>query len=343
MKRVGFAFAAVLLVVGEVFLSGCLEGIEGRDETKSVFILVADGVGARYLDFFETAEPKALDGTELEKASVPVLNSLKEKSLYSILEVRFPETTSSHSVFYIAGDCGREWENTKSCVDNAGITSLCDVARLEGHLCVMASEGGDFREARSEFDVAFFDAGKWDFRVERNSDTPEAVAVEEFFRGKAGEARDREGTLEEYSAFILKADAGFLEFMEARFPEKKFVLFSNAKGVDLCGHQRDAAGYAECIERIDYDLNAVLAFLSPDTVFALTADHGMAFECSECRGAHAGVPFNSAAESLEIPLIVLNTRDGKLESTDSSMLVPVVFSAAGIPDACEKMRYCEAG
>ncbi len=333
MKRVG------LMVFVCLFLFGCI----GQRQTESVLILVGDGMGAKYMGFFEGAPPLAMDGSELEKAKTPVLESLKGKALYSVFRTRFPETIASHSVFYIAGDCGKQFAKVKNCVDNAGMVSICDVARANNHLCIMVSESGDFKEARSEFDVAFFDAGKWDFRVERNSNSREAIAVEEFLKSKAVSGFDgNKNSLEEYSAFILNIDSALLEFLHKVFPEKKFVVFSNAKGVDLCGHRGNPKRYSECISEFDHDINSlIVAAEKTGTLLAITADHGMAFECTECRGSHASYPFNETAEAREIPFIVFGSKQfGRIESADSSMLVPIVFSLAGFQDSCKRMRYC---
>jgi len=336
MGRVGL----ILLLTAVVLISGCPE-----ERTESVFILAADGLGAEYMDFFEGDSPRALDGSTLEKAETPFLNSLREKAIYSKLKTRFPETTASHSVFYIAGDCGKEGDAIKNCVDNAGTVSLCDLARQNGHLCLMVSQGGDFKGARSEFDVAFFDSGKWDFFVERNSQSAEALAVEKFLKEKAVDGRGLEGgSLEEYSAFALGTGKGLVEFMEKEMPEKKFVVFSNAKGVDLCGHQGGAERYIECIEAFDRDINGLAASaMNAGIVFALTADHGMAFECAGCKGAHSREPHNGTMEAMVVPLIVLGAGNGEMEGMDSSMLVPFVFSLAGFSGPCEKMRYCSGG
>ena len=72
-------------------------------QTKSVLVLVIDGMGAAYIEGLD-AEPLVFDGAVLEKARLGSLERFFDKS--AIVSQEFTETISAHSLYYIAGDCG---------------------------------------------------------------------------------------------------------------------------------------------------------------------------------------------------------------------------------------------
>jgi hypothetical protein len=315
-----------------------------RSPTKSVFVLIIDGMGAAYIEGFDT-EPLIFDGTMLEKARLSSLERFFGKS--AIVTQEFTETTSAHSLYYIAGDCGKRWQAIKKCVDDYGVTSICDFYRSKGYLCVMVSEAGDFREARNEFDVVLYDNGLFDFKVELNSNSEEAKTVAKFLEACAKKA-SRYALAEQdvnffvrYAAFILDTDAELIKFMRKNFPEKKFFLFSNAKGIDLCGHKLSAKHYVSCIANLDHYLAQLTELRDSNTLFVVTADHGMAFDCLTCNGHHAGKPHSETPYAKRIPFILVSDDNISLMDGSAYDIMPTILELSGFKDACRMMRYCE--
>ena len=313
------------------------------EEPKSVFILVLDGVGASYLENLSEHQIM-LDGVFLKKARLKSIERFYSKS--AVLEQPFTKTTAAHSLYYIAGDCGRQWDSIKECVDDFGIASVCDFYRSKGYLCIMVSEAGDFKEARNEFDVVLYDNDLFDFRVQLNSSSEEAKEVASFLREQAKNAANYK--LQErdvnffvlYSAFIIDTDYKLIKFLQGRFPEKEFFLFSNAKGTDKCAHNLSASEYINCIEGLDSYLKPLVKKLADSNVlFFITADHGMAFDCLQCNGHHASKPYTVFAK--QIPFIFVSDENIFLIDGTAYDLMPSVFELSGFSNACTEMRYCK--
>lgn len=311
--------------------------------TKSVLFLVLDGVGSKYLKSIDST-PLSFNGVSVEKSELH--NFFGLASAFTELEQPFPETTSAHSLYYIAGNCGREWENIKDCVDDGGLTTICDFYRSQGYICIMVSEAGDFKEARLEFDVVLYDYNFWDFQVELNSTSKEASEIASFLEKrkiladskKSGAALD-ENSYIEYSNFIIETDALLLSFIKENFPYAKFFLFSNAKGTDLCGHRLGVVSYVTCIEGLNLGLQKLALLRDENTALFVTADHGMAFDCLTCKGYHAKDQKNSFAT--QIPLIYVGTEKFHIRSGTAYDVMPTVFSVSGFDYACSSMRYCK--
>jgi len=295
-----------------------------------------------------------LDGTSASKiteSNTPNLDKLSEKSLTAeSFHPVIPSTTESHSTMYIAGDCGNP-EKAQNCVDNSGIASLCDYARLHGMLCVMASEAGDFEQARKEFDIAFYDSGFFDFRIELNSFNEDTSLLKDFFeewKNKEKNYNTEKKGIEKYalySKYIVDVDNALIKFFEEKLNGKKFLLFSNIKGDDFCGHDFNDSAYSECISLLDKDSSQLIQTIldSNELVAAFTADHGMDFDCPECKGHHTQPPYSLSPEVLNIPLIIYDGKDAGMikENSNSFDLMPSLFYYAGLPDSCSRMRYCK--
>jgi len=315
------------------------------EEPKSVFILVLDGVGASYLENL-SEQQIMLDGVFLRKARLESIESFYSKS--AVLKQPFTKTTAAHSLYYISGDCGRQWDSIKDCVDDSGIVSICDFYRSKGYLCIMVSAAGDFREARNEFDVALYDNDLFDFRVQLNSNSDEAKEVAGFLREQAKKATSYKLRKKDanffvlYSAFIIDTDYELIKFLRKRFPEMKFFLFSNAKGTDKCGHNLSALEYVKCIEGLDSYLKPLADNLADSNVlFFITADHGMAFDCLQCNGHHASKPYSETVFAKRIPFIFVSNENASLMDGTAYDLMPSVFELSGFSNACAEMRYCE--
>jgi|GEM_PF-1994879 len=306
-------------------------------ETKSVIFLVLDGAGAKYIEGLD-AMPLEIEGAKIEKAKLLSIASAS----FTTAEQEFTETISAHSLYYIAGDCGKQWQDIKYCVDNSGTTTICDFYRSKGYLCIMVSEAGDFKEARNEFDVVLYDKGIFSFDVEVNSNSKEAVGVGEFLKDIVKAQHEQQSSdinfYVMYSAFIIETDAKLVKFMREKFPSKKFFLFSNAKGIDLCGHKLGLEAYISCIEGLDATLSSLANSRDSNTIIFITADHGMVFDCANCKGHHADSPENPYAR--EIPLILFGS-NALLRKGTASDIMATVFEISGFPNACAEMRYCE--
>ncbi|MEM4598889.1 MAG: hypothetical protein QW400_04355 [Candidatus Diapherotrites archaeon] len=322
---------------------GVNEKKQNATETKNVIFLVLDGVGSKYLQSFDPT-PLSYNGVSVEKAELQ--NFFGLASAFAEVEQPFPETTSAHSLYYIAGDCGREWGNIKECVDDGGLTTICDFYRSQGYVCIMVSEAGDFKEARSEFDVVLYDYNFWDFQVELNSNSKEASEIASFLEKRKilADSKKSEAGLDgnsyiEYSNFIIETDALLISFIKENLPYAKFFLFSNAKGTDLCGHRLGVESYVACIEGLNLELQKLALLRDENTALFVTADHGMAFDCLTCKGYHAKDQKSSFA--IQIPLIFVGTEKFHLHNGTAYDIMPTVFSVSGFDYACSSMRYCK--
>lgn len=314
-------------------------------EPKSVFVLVLDGVGASYLENL-SEQQVMLDGVFLKKARLKSIERFYSKS--AVLEQPFTETTAAHSLYYIAGDCGKRWNSIKECVDDYGIVSICDFYKSKGYLCIMVSEAGDFKEARNEFDVVLYDNALFDFKVQLNGNSTEAKEVAGLLEQQVKKASDYK--LQEkdanffvrYSAFVIDTDYKLINFLQTHFPDKRFFLFSNAKGTDKCAHTLSATEYIKCIEGLDSHIKPLAEKLAHSNIlFFITADHGMAFDCLQCNGHHANKPYNETVFARKIPLIFVSDMNTSLINGTAYDLMPSVFELSGFNNACKEMRYCE--
>ncbi|MEM4663164.1 MAG: hypothetical protein QXM75_04030 [Candidatus Diapherotrites archaeon] len=311
--------------------------------TKNVVFLVIDGLGARYIESLGDNDV-VLDGIIVEKANFGAFFG----SNYSATTVEqiFTETISAHSLYYIAGDCNKQWGDIKSCVDDTGITTICDLYKSNGYICIMVSEAGDFREARNEFDVVFYDSNFWEFKVELNSQRPEAYKIADFLSSRINKAdglksykSSEVGSFVDYSFFIIETDVLLIEFIRENLPSTKFFIFSNAKGIDLCGHKLNPKDYLSCIEGLGSKLSELQRIADENTVLFVTADHGMVFNCLQCRGHHTDASNNHFAR--EIPFIYIGNQKVELQSGLAYDIMPTVFELSGFSGACNLMRYCK--
>ncbi len=317
---------------------------KGSNNYASVLVLVLDGVGANYLEGI-AQEELWLDGIALEKAK---LELPEEYMHYAVLEQPYPKTIAAHSLFYIAGDCGKRWDDIEYCVDDYGIVSICDAYRAKGYLCIMVSEAGDFKDARKEFDVALYDAGLFNFKVELNSKSSYAKLVAEFLKERISEAsnyklKDKDANFFiNYSKFIIDTDLKLINFMRKNMPEKKFFIFSNAKGTDRCGHELNAIEYTNCIQGLSDSLRKIaLASLDSNIIMVITADHGMVFDCLACSGHHSSEPYSDSVFAKQIPFIVISDKNFSLANGTAYDLMPSIFELSGLTNACNEMRYCK--
>ncbi|MCW5936541.1 MAG: phosphopentomutase [Fimbriimonadaceae bacterium] len=100
--------------------------------------------------------------------------------------------------------------------------------------------------------------------VDRIGDVYGVGVVAELFGGRGfRETRRSQSNAEHWLALdqALTSDARF--------------VFANFEDFDmLYGHRNDPAGFAKCLESFDHELGLRLSRLGPETLLALTADHG---------------------------------------------------------------------
>lgn len=336
--------ALILILVYYLFGS-----ITEETDSKNIAVFFFDGTGSNYLSVYPELVPEALNEQSLLKASTPNLEGFAEKGITGEISVNFPSTTKSHAATYIAGGCA--FSNPKNCVDEFGIVSFCDLGKRYGYSCIMVSQGGDFQEALGEFDIVFHDSSFNEYEVIVNKRTAFTNSMESFFLSWKEKLNyyipssdeDKVEKYSLYSAFLIELDAELIDYLEKNFPEEKYILFSNIKGNDSCGHNTNATGYVECIERTDSALQGLIEVIGvqEDLISVISADHGMAFDCLLCKGHHESPPYNSMPESLTVPFILHGGGRGKMiQEMNSFDFFPTVFGYAGINDSCGKMRYC---
>jgi len=337
----------LILLLLYFFFGSSVENIN----SKNIAVFFLDGTGSYYLSVYPELVPEALNGEVLLKASTPNLEQFKEKGIIGGITVNFPSTTESHAMTYLAGECISPTQ-TKSCVDAVGIVSFCDLGKRYGYTCIMVSQGGDFQEGLGEFDVVFHDQSFNEYEIIVNNKSALTNSLESFFLSWKenlnyyipSSDEDKVEKYSLYSAYLIELDADLIDYLEKNFPEEKYILFSNIKGNDSCGHNTNATGYAECIEALDSSMGQLIEVIEEqeELISVISSDHGMAFDCLLCKGHHQSPPHNSMEESLVVPFILHGGGIGKLvQEMNSFDFFPTVFGYAGINNSCDKMRYCE--
>ena len=292
-------FSLFLLLLSFLILgpaSGIDVHVGPQEKPGGAVILVVDGLGASYV--YPEHHAYALDGSSLDGS---VLFNLTGGGARAVeVRVPVPETTKSHSVL-ITG-------NSSTNPDRLGST-IFDLARASGYLCLAVLERGDSMPVLREMDAVLylgdnslhgaepttgFRAGapaglRYRFQVWRDRfarySAPQGVA------GYAG-----------YDRWALDVAADTVRNLSGQ----RFLMLVNVGAVDSAGQNLGADGYRDVVAALDAPLGSLVqACRKSNVLLAVTADHGMVFPSRTGKGGHSAEKYAARPEALRVPLVFL--------------------------------------
>lgn len=307
----------------------------------AVFLII-DGLGSYYL--FPELKGETLSGESVQKASLSVLPKIWDSGVrISQMKVPVPVTEKGHSVLVTGNpDANAEMVGYAE-------STVMDVLRQEGFLCVGIMQRGDFESMRNKFDVIIYDkknsVNNMDFTIQQNSFDGadpavlnDIVSVFNSQKNRASSYVESNDTGEKYAGYNrwgLDTAGGVLSVME-KYPGQKFILIVNIGAVDSTGHYRGYYAYLDAVEKLDKDLEKLFEKCRRNNLFfLLTADHGMAFEAQDKKGGgHSSAKYSKTEEALNIPFIVygnpIRKGDVYFEDTGQEDIAPTVLSLFNI-------------
>lgn len=303
----------------------------------AVFLII-DGLGSYYL--FPELKGETLSGESVQKASLSVLPKIWNSGFrISQMKVPVPVTEKGHSVL-VTGNPSADAEMV-----GFADSTVMDVLRAEGFLCIGIMQRGDFESMRNKFDVIIYDkknsVNNMDFTIQTNSfeDSDQRVvndivSVFNSQKSRASSYIDTKDTGEKYAGYNrwgLDTACDVLSVME-KYPGQKFILVINIGAVDSTGHYRGYYAYLDAVEKLDKDLEKLFEKCRRNNLFFIfTADHGMAFEAQDKKsGGHSSVKYSKTKEALNIPFIVYGNSIQRdvvyFEETGQEDITPTVMS-----------------
>ncbi|MDV0444697.1 2,3-bisphosphoglycerate-independent phosphoglycerate mutase [Methanimicrococcus sp. At1] len=310
----------------------------------AVFVIV-DGLGSYYL--FPELNGETLDGDSTAKAFVPTLTDIwKNGFRVSEMKVPVPVTEMGHSVL-VTGNPSADSE-----LVGYSESTVMDILRQEGFLCIGVMQRGDFESMRGKFDVIIYDktnsVNNMDFTVQVNSFNGsdqrivnDLASVFESQRKIASSYTDTKDTGEKYAGYNrwgLDTAYEALSVME-KYPNQKFILVINVGAIDSTGHYRGYYAYLDAVEKLDADLKKLFDKCRRSNLFFLfTADHGMSFETQDKKGGgHSSAKYAKTQETLHIPFIIYGNTVQKGIVYDSPAaqedVAPTLMSLFNIPES----------
>jgi bisphosphoglycerate-independent phosphoglycerate mutase (AlkP superfamily) len=313
---------------------------------EGLVLVIIDGLGASYI--YPEYQPRALDGSFLEKPSVRHLSQICNES------IRIQDVSTSS----FAGNSGHNIlvSGTRDADDKMvaypGVT-IYDVLESHGYLSIAVMEKGDSAEICAEQTIILHDT--------TNSINDPAMAVEQFresdltivgdLRQVLEECADasrelingtKEGGIERYHAYnrlVFEAAEDVIRTMAPS--DTPYILTLNAGAVDSAGHYRGYGGYADTIEAIDPMIYSLYELCRDNNLaLVITSDHGMAFPDPEKRGGVQSGDYSLTPEVRRIPLIICspNAESGIIgRPADQQDIAPTILSLLDIP---EDTHFC---
>lgn len=267
--------------------------------------------------FTETGFPPELI-SELEKRTGRKVIGNKSASGTVILEeLAEEEIKHGHMIVYTSADsvlqiCGHE--------EITGLEELyrwCEIAReltmkdewKVGRVIARPYIGmkkGEFQRTSNRHDYALKPYGKTAL------DALKAAGLDVISVGKINDIFDGEGITESHKS--KSSVHGMEQTIEIAKKDFCGLCFTNLVDFDaLWGHRRNAAGYAEEIEKFDVNLGVFLEHLREDDLLIITADHGNDPTYTGTDHTREKVPFLAYSKSME--------GSGELPETDTFAVV----------------------
>jgi len=241
---------------------------------------------------------------ELEKRTGRKVIGNKSSSGTEILEeLAEEEVKHGHMIVYTSADsvlqiCGNE--------ETTGLEELyrwCEIAReltmkdewKVGRVIARPYVGlkkGEFKRTSNRHDYALKPYGKTAL------DSLKSGGLDVISVGKIKDIFDGEGITEAHKS--TSSVHGMEQTIEIAKKDFRGLCFTNLVDFDaLWGHRRNAAGYAEEIEKFDKNLGVLLETLKEDDLLIITADHGNDPTYTGTDHTREKVPFLAYSKSME--------------------------------------------
>ena len=241
---------------------------------------------------------------ELEKRTGRKVIGNKSSSGTEILEeLAEEEVKHGHMIVYTSADsvlqiCGNE--------ETTGLEELyrwCEIAReltmkdewKVGRVIARPYVGlkkGEFKRTSNRHDYALKPYGKTAL------DALKSGGLDVISVGKIKDIFDGEGITEAHKS--TSSVHGMEQTIEIAKKDFRGLCFTNLVDFDaLWGHRRNAAGYAEEIEKFDKNLGVLLETLKEDDLLIITADHGNDPTYTGTDHTREKVPFLAYSKSME--------------------------------------------
>ena len=241
---------------------------------------------------------------ELEKRTGRKVIGNKSSSGTEILEeLAEEEVKHGHMIVYTSADsvlqiCGNE--------ETTGLEELyrwCEIAReltmkdewKVGRVIARPYVGlkkGEFKRTSNRHDYALKPYGKTAL------DALKSGGLDVISVGKIKDIFDGEGITEAHKS--TSSVHGMEQTIEIAKKDFRGLCFTNLVDFDaLWGHRRNAAGYAEEIEKFDKNLGVLLETLKEDDLLIITADHGNDSTYTGTDHTREKVPFLAYSKSME--------------------------------------------
>lgn len=319
-----------VIVCGSAFLAAGADA-GAQDRPKGAVILVVDGFGASYV--YPEYTPYSMDGEILPKATL--FNLTGRGSRVLDIRVPVPETTKSHTVL-VTGNSNADPEMLGS------YTTIFDIARDNGYLCLAVLERGDSREMLLKMDAVIHLGDNSIIGARPTTGSREGLAENvslglEIWRDRfqsytsVGSKRDVDA-YKSYNTWAFDVASYLVE----RHGDQPFLMLVNAGATDSAGQDLGPEMYVETIESLDAPLGRLEeACKRKGVLLVATADHGMSFATPRSKGGHASGEHASRLESLRIPAVFILPGednlilDGVWSQED---IAPTVLSLMGLPD-----------
>jgi len=268
-----------------------------HDRPTGAVMLVVDGLGASYV--YPEYAPYCINGSPLGKAILFNLTSSGAR----IMDIRapVPETAHGHGVL-VTGCSGIDPQSLG--------TTIFDIAREEGYLCLAVLERGDSMQMLQRQNGFLHMA---DNSIKGTDPTPGSrFDLPEDMRRRL-EAWDGRfdwytsgqeiASYQGYNLWALEAATDLVEHADGR----KFIMIINVGAVDSAGHDLGVLGYLEVISALDAPLGQLEETCARKGVLlVVTADHGMSFVSpGSSRGGHASGKYEQRLESHRIPAVFM--------------------------------------
>lgn len=268
-----------------------------HDRPTGAVMLVVDGLGASYV--YPEYSPYCIDGSPLGKSILFNLTTSGAR----IMDIRapVPETEHGHGVL-VTGFSG---------VDPLDLgTTIFDIARENGYLCLAVLERGDSMQMLQRQNGFLHMADNSIKGVEPTQggrgDLPEDMRQRlELWDGRLDSYTTSEGvaSYQGYDLWALDAATDMVEHADGR----KFIMIINVGAVDSAGQDLGSQGYLEVISALDAPIGRLEETCARKGVLlVVAADHGMSFVSpGSSRGGHASGKYAQRLESHRIPAVFM--------------------------------------
>lgn len=322
LQKLGMANLHPLKQVGPVekplgYYTYLYEASTGKDTMTGHWEMMGLHITKPFKTFTETGFPKELLDELSERTGRKIIGNKSSSGTEILDELGEEEIATGHMIVYTSADsvlqiCGNE--------ETFGLDELyrcCEIAReitmkdewKVGRVIARPYVGkkkGEFVRTSNRHDYALKPYGRTALNVLKDAGL-DVISV-----GKIFDIFDGEGLTESNKS--KSSVHGMEQTIEIAKRDFKGLCYVNLVDFDaLWGHRRDAAGYAQEIEKFDKNLGVLLDTMKEDDLLIITADHGNDPTHTGTDHTRERVPFIAYSPSME--------GCGRLDNTDTFAVI----------------------